>query len=204
MGQRQEKYVPMCGDIPLDEVASALQKTIRRGLHEEAYYWGYLMLQYGFSGYLWRRLLVTAYEDIGISAPDVQQYVLNAYYSNKIIHKGKDNQTDTNILASVILKMCYANKTRYQADFDYCMQTVIKDGDYQLDVPDYAVDVHTKRGRDEKVRWASTEAEKMFCTEGRTLDAETYNGNPYQKTIAWTFNLNLADDGTGRMKEKGE
>ena len=54
----------------LDEVASALQKSIRLGDEEQAIYWA-LELYETAPNYTWKRVLITAAEDIGLAAPDV-------------------------------------------------------------------------------------------------------------------------------------
>ena len=40
----------------LDEVVSALQKSIRRGQEERALYWSYEIIHGGYIGYFWRRI----------------------------------------------------------------------------------------------------------------------------------------------------
>jgi len=60
------------------EVTSALQKEIRAGNAEAAVYWGLLL--YGKSpGYVWKRLLIIAAEDIGFADQDAvfQALVIN-------------------------------------------------------------------------------------------------------------------------------
>jgi replication-associated recombination protein RarA len=52
------------GGYPFYEVASALQKEIRRGREEEAMYWA-LELAGQYDDFLWRRLAIIASEDIG-------------------------------------------------------------------------------------------------------------------------------------------
>ena len=53
----------------LDEVVSALQKSIRRGMEEESLYWANELAVSGYGQYLWRRLGVTVSEDIGLAEP---------------------------------------------------------------------------------------------------------------------------------------
>jgi len=65
--QTQEGY-------PFDEAVSALQKSIRRGLEEEAMFWA-AELETRYHDYLWKRLQVISVEDIGIADPQVVLYV---------------------------------------------------------------------------------------------------------------------------------
>ena len=53
---------------PFGTVASALQKEIRRGDVEAAVFWG-LILYEAAAQYAWKRVLVTAAEDIGSMSP---------------------------------------------------------------------------------------------------------------------------------------
>src|SRR5437763_9822216 len=55
---------------PFGTVASALQKEVRRGDLEGAVYWG-LILYEASPQYAWKRVLVTAAEDIGFGDPEV-------------------------------------------------------------------------------------------------------------------------------------
>jgi len=59
----------LIGNYEWDEVASSLQKMIRRGQEYEACFWGYVFHQSSFGGYLWRRLSIIACEDIGMAQP---------------------------------------------------------------------------------------------------------------------------------------
>ena len=52
----------------LDEAVSSLQKSIRRGLVDDAAYWACELME-GYYAYLWRRLKVILSEDIGIAEP---------------------------------------------------------------------------------------------------------------------------------------
>ena len=53
------------------DVASALQKAIRRGQEKEAVFWAFEMADSKAEMYLWRRLVTIASEDIGLAAPEV-------------------------------------------------------------------------------------------------------------------------------------
>ena len=54
---------------PMDEVRSALQKTVRRGLRDEAIWWAIEMNESGYGAYCWRTLMVITTEDIGMANP---------------------------------------------------------------------------------------------------------------------------------------
>src|SRR3989304_5569622 len=54
-------------NFPLDEVISAIQKSIRRGEEKEAIYWTYEVVDSGMWRYLFRRLSIIACEDVGLA-----------------------------------------------------------------------------------------------------------------------------------------
>ena len=61
------------------EVTSALQKSIRRGLEEEALFWGSELDLAGYGAYAWKRLRIIASEDIGLADPGVCVQVRTLY-----------------------------------------------------------------------------------------------------------------------------
>ena len=106
--------------IPGDELVSMLQKSIRRGMEDNALAAAYEMYVTSpqFLEKLWRRLLVISVEDIGFGDPDISGRVLTLY--------------------------------RISKEFPYT------DGDQPIkgwehgqkpEVPDYAYDMHTRKGR---------------------------------------------------------
>lgn len=134
---------------PLDEVISALQKDIRRGNEEQALYWCLEMVP-RYEAYLWRRLIVICNEDVGIANPDllVQVPALREQFF-EFRDEGKDG-TCRLILANAMLLMCRSLKAR-TADH---MQRVVtqqwmndRQSGVQREVPDYALDKHTRRGK---------------------------------------------------------
>jgi replication-associated recombination protein RarA len=55
----------------LPEVVSALQKSIRRGLVDDALYWAVDMYLTGYDEYCWKRLRIMASEDVGPAEPSL-------------------------------------------------------------------------------------------------------------------------------------
>src|SRR2546427_3614000 len=72
---------------PFGTVASALQKEVRRGDLEGAVYWG-LILYEASPQYAWKRVLVTAAEDIGFGDPDVVAKVCSMATAWKVAKEG--------------------------------------------------------------------------------------------------------------------
>jgi replication-associated recombination protein RarA len=67
--QRREFPWPTVGGYDLYEVMSALQKSIRRGLEEDALFWGTELYLSEYADHAWNRLLVISSEDVGLAAP---------------------------------------------------------------------------------------------------------------------------------------
>ncbi len=60
---------PTVGGYDLYEVLSALQKSIRRGLEEDALFWATELYLSDYADHAWNRLLVISSEDVGLAAP---------------------------------------------------------------------------------------------------------------------------------------
>ena len=67
------------GGYAFYEVLSALQKSIRRGLEEDALFWATELYLSGYEIQAWRRLCIIASEDIGLANPPAFTEVRNLY-----------------------------------------------------------------------------------------------------------------------------
>lgn len=130
----------------LFEVISALQKDIRRGNEEAAMYWA-LELVPKYEAYLWRRLIVILNEDIGIANIQLLAVVpvQRAMYT-EFREDGRDGSARL-VLANVILAMCRSPKSRAADHFQCVINQGRLQGKLKLEIPDYALDKHTSRGR---------------------------------------------------------
>jgi len=162
---------------PFGEVTSALQKTIRRGLEEEAMYWA-VEMETRFHEYLWKRLQVISIEDIGIADPQVVLYVaemrrlyaeLKSEYDKEPERKSRSFRM---ALSNAVLAMCRARKSRIGDEFQIAIYGRIERG-WKLDIPDYALDIHTGRGR------KMGRDARHFWTEGVQLSNKSSLRNPY-------------------------
>ncbi len=151
---------------PLDEIASALQKTIRRGEEEQALWFAH-ELEPKFHQYLWRRLCVIACEDIGPANPNTL-CIVNAARESYYFHRNTNTRgtSDPNYLTHAVVTLCRSPKTREANDLQ---AMVLAEREDQADtlsgkigpsftaataairnahpIPDYALDLHTRRGR---------------------------------------------------------
>jgi len=156
----------MMGDYPMDEVSSALNKDIRRGNERGALYWAIQFLNAGMAGYLWRRLAEIAVEDC---SDEAVSFLHSCHYLSHLAVKEKKSDADSNAVAKAIIKMCREPKTREASDLDWLTREAIKDGEL-LEVPKYALDQHTDRGRKSGVR--GEDADLHFVVVGGRLDKE--------------------------------
>jgi replication-associated recombination protein RarA len=133
-----------------DEVASALQKSIRRGEERQALYFATELDLAGFPDYLWRRLRIIASEDVGLAAPEVavQVRALSENFADQRKHNAK-SKTGTRsgerlFIVEAVLILARAPKSRI---VDSAVMVMYEGDRERLEVPDYAIDRHTKRGR---------------------------------------------------------
>lgn len=141
------------------EAASAMQKSIRRNDPKIAGFFALELFQSGYKYYVWKRLLTISAEDCYGSTITTEVY--NLYRSFILINEGKleDEKRGRIFLSKAILILCRAKKCR---DADH-LQNLIYDSDAlteaeiqafikvdqggSIEVPEYAYDVHTRRGR---------------------------------------------------------
>lgn len=122
---------------PLDEVASSLQKSVRRGLEREALHWASEMDLGGFTAYAWRRLVVTASEDVGPADPQAVTLV-------HLLAGAWREQKEPLLLVHAVIALCRAPKSRL---CDHAYMVAYEGPRLELEVPDWALDQHTRRGR---------------------------------------------------------
>ncbi|MFC1640964.1 hypothetical protein ACFL2D_02865, partial [Patescibacteria group bacterium] len=129
----------------VDEVISALQKDIRRGKEEDAMFWA-LELCPKYENYMWKRLLVVAYEDISALAPGNIPLAVSKMRDDYFAYREVGDTAALLVIANAILLMCRAQKCRIADNFLVTMADMIDEG-MRLDIPDYAHDMHTRHGR---------------------------------------------------------
>lgn len=133
--------------IPGDEIISMLQKSIRRGLEHNALCAAYEMYITSpqFEDKMWRRLLAISVEDIGFGDVHAPQLV---YTLNNIRKEFPYTDGDRPMFfVHAIRYMCTLPKERSS---DNVKNMLIKDFSHgrTVEVPDYAYDLHTVKGRE--------------------------------------------------------
>ena len=133
--------------IAVDELRSALQKSIRRGLLENALLVGYEMFQTGPEAerMLWERLLIISVEDVGFGRPDAPVLV-NALHQmhEQFAWPGGDRFLFS---AHAIRVLATSPKDRTTDELANLIAHQVEAEAVTPDVPDVALDVHTRRGQ---------------------------------------------------------
>lgn len=129
-----------------DEVISALQKSIRRGLEEQACKFAYELYISSpqLEEKLWRRLLTISVEDIGMGNPMAAILVNNLYQMSRQFDYADGDRPIYFIHA--IRYLCASKKDR-SSDLlkNICIKSFAM-GQFP-EIPDYALDKHTQRGQ---------------------------------------------------------
>jgi replication-associated recombination protein RarA len=142
----------------LGEVASALQKALRRGESHLAGYWAMELYASGYRGYLWKRLLTVSAEDC---AGLITQEIKALYDSHRIATKGRDQDLRPCrvFVAKAVIILAVSKKSR---DSDHLIHLVYEaeaipaqelladleaSKDEVVPIPEYAFDCHTMKGK---------------------------------------------------------
>jgi replication-associated recombination protein RarA len=123
-----------------------LQKAIRRGQEESAVYWALELDESGYTAYVWRRLLVITSEDVGLAEPHMPATIHALHQSALTLEagaRGRRQAVGRLQLVHAVLLLARARKSRI---VDHALIAMSADETIRQ-VPDVALDRHTKRGR---------------------------------------------------------
>lgn len=150
----------------MHEVLSALQKEIRRCKEYEAVYWA-VELESFKPKVLWNRLRVIASEDIGLANPFASLIVdvLEKQYDAA----GKKDSSRLFVVHAVL----YLARSPKSRIVDNLLSVVYNDEE-RLEIPDYALDMHTYRGK------RMGRGLDHFFAEGAKLVKQKFE-DPYEK-----------------------
>jgi len=153
-----------------NEVASAFQKSIRRGLEEDALYWAVELDLSNYGEYAWKRMRIMVSEDIGLAEP-MMAATIQALYDTWLALRKKDDAAhcpERLQLVHAVLLLVRAKKSRMVDD---CLNVVYGDHRTGRQIPDWALDKHTARGKALRRGW--THFEDEGC---RLANAEPQHG----------------------------
>jgi replication-associated recombination protein RarA len=147
------------------ECTSAMQKCIRRGLEEGALFWATELDLAGYGAYVWKRLQIIASEDIGLADPNVCVQVRALYEDwaeqRKNAEKDRRSITGRIFLVHATLICVRAKKSRM---VDTALITMYESERPEREIPDFALDMHTTKGR------ALNRGVRHFFTEGTAIE----------------------------------
>jgi replication-associated recombination protein RarA len=154
------------------EVASALQKCIRRGLADDALYWATELDLAGFGEYVFKRLKIIASEDVGLADSGAAPLV-NALYNHWCAQRKKDDQRHAPERLFLVHAVLYLAGCRKSRMIDHALIVHYEGKRERREIPDFALDRHTSRGRAKKRAW------KHFWEEGARLENRAILVDPY-------------------------
>lgn len=149
----------------------------------------------GFYKYVWRRLAIFCAEDVGLGNP-LAITVVNALWQSYDTAK-KDSsrgQPDGNLLTMAIMVLARSEKNRECDHLKNAEHSLVKHG-WKPEIPDYAIDMHTRRGR-EGSSMTKAEIDRAWFTDWSYVEPEV---GPYDWR-AWHWKR-LANKGAMVAKE---
>lgn len=135
-------------DFPADEVISAFQKEVRRGHTENAALLaGEMLLSSAeLEAWLWFRLQVIAVEDVGLGNVNAPVLIEALYQMHTRIPRPHG---DRYLMAfHAVRVLCASEKERGSDDLKNWALAKIESGERLPEIPDYALDMHTRRGQE--------------------------------------------------------
>ncbi|MGV3490662.1 MAG: AAA family ATPase [Devosia sp.] len=132
--------------FPADEVISALQKSIRRGLTENAVLLGWEMFITSpeLEAKMWARLQVISVEDIGFGNIDAPVLIETLFKMHERVQRPEH---DRFLFAAHAIRVLGASKKdRTTDDMVNWAKHAVAFGERLPEIPDFAVDMHTGRG----------------------------------------------------------
>ena len=146
--------IDVIGGYEFDQVASSLQKAVRRNQEYEACHWAFILHESTYYKYVWKRLLVIASEDVGLGSPEAIQIVhalqQSYHYVITSVNRGKNDSLV--FIFEAVLFLCRAKKSREADSLANLIRTRYAEGE-RLEIKDYAKDMHTKAGRSIHGSW---------------------------------------------------
>lgn len=152
----------------LFEVVSAFQKEVRRCNVDGALYWGIELHLSGYAAYAWKRMLIMAIEDIGVVNPNLATHINSLHdIAKKLENKNDRKHQDRLPFIQAIVMLAESKKSRY---IDWLLNVKFDEHfhkDFNREIPEYALDIHTRRGK-QKGKTIND-----FFTEGSLLNQYT-------------------------------
>ena len=153
-------------DLAADEVISALQKEVRRGMQENAALLAYEMVATSpeLERKLWDRLAVISIEDIGFGELNAPVFI---HALEELSHHFEYGAGDRALFAiHAVRYLATRQKDRSSDEMLSWIKYVIEKEGVRPTIPDYALDMHTARGS------SMGRGVKHFMEEGALVEPE--------------------------------
>jgi replication-associated recombination protein RarA len=139
---------------PADEVISSIQKCIRRGMSDDALFFVTEANASGLGAWVWRRLMITASEDVGMADPQAAVVVNSLYqislvllaHAKTVKKAGEKTLWPSLMLLEAAWYLSRAPKSRELAAAE-CTLIITRHHGELVPVRDWARDQHTASGR---------------------------------------------------------
>jgi replication-associated recombination protein RarA len=130
---------------PIDELRSVLQKSIRRGKVEDAAIAAFEFFATGpeTEEVLWRRLEIIATEDVGLGMPAAPAIINSLYLQATRMSDPGDRWI---YCAHAVRLLATAKKDNMSNELAGWTREVVTRGERAVNVEDFMVDMHTRRG----------------------------------------------------------
>jgi replication-associated recombination protein RarA len=162
------------------ELLSAFQKSVRRGLEDDALYWGVQLYRNTNqeAGMAFNRLVVMASEDIGLADPQAALLIhsLHNFWRNMPKDKRWPDKIQGEGRLYFVHAVLVAVRAKKSRMVDNILITYFNAPRDSRDIPDYALDKHTSRGK------AMGRGVDHFFEEGAKLaNEDTSLGDVYKE-----------------------
>ena len=127
------------------EVASAFQKSIRRGLFEDAMYWGIELYESSYAEYAWKRMVIMASEDVGLGEPSCIVQIMALKQSYDFLELRHDQGAKKLPFTQAVVVLVKSRKSRF---VDHAITVYWQQNREEVKpIPDWAFDMHTRKGK---------------------------------------------------------
>lgn len=127
------------------EVASAFQKSIRRGLLEDAMYWGIELYESSYAEYAWKRMIIMASEDVGLGEPSCIVQIMALKQSYDFLELRHDQGAKKLPFTQAVVVLVKSRKSRF---IDHAITVYWQQNKEEVKpIPDWAFDMHTRKGK---------------------------------------------------------
>lgn len=161
------------GGYKMGEVTSAMQKSIRRGLEEDALFWATEMDLAGFGEYVFKRLKIIASEDVGLAHPSAA-LTIHALYQSWLEQRKKKDEIHGPERLFLVHAVLFLSRSKKSRMVDHALIAMYEAPRVGHEIPDYALDRHTSRGRARKRGW------KHFWNQGARVENPASLHDPFE------------------------